>query len=104
MKTAAEADPLIIWMRDTLRGLAVGAGRFVAAAAWIGYGRRVLFCSLWLALSTAVPAQEPQHSGAHQNSATAMEAAVSRTEQTYFVPDVVLRDVDGRTVALGALL
>jgi len=60
----------------------------------------LLFLLVW----GNAPAQEAGPAGQHHHSAAPLEAAVTRSEHMYYEPDAVLKDVDGRNVALRALL
>ena len=74
-------------------------------AAGITQSRRWIGAALLLAAMCAnAPAQESGEHAHHHHLAAASTTSVGRSEQTYSVPDVTLKDTDGRSVALRPLL
>jgi protein SCO1/2 len=59
---------------------------------------------LLVAMSANAPAQDSAEPAHHHHQAAASASSVGRTEQTYSVPDVMLEDTDGKSVALRPLL
>jgi protein SCO1/2 len=75
-------------------------------AAGITQSRRRLGPALLLlaAMSANAPAQESAQRAHHHHQAATSGAPVERTEHTYSVPDVMLKDTNGKSVALRPLL
>jgi len=74
-----------------------------AASGEIKFRRWMWPVLLLLVVSGNAPAQESGRSQKQQYQAAPADAQVTRTERTYFAPDVVLIDMDGKTVALRPL-
>ena len=74
-----------------------------AASEAIKFWRWMWSGLLLLTLAGNAPAQDSGDNHKHLHPAALSPAAATRTEHDYFVPDVVLRDSEGKTVALRPL-